>query len=244
MTEEILAVLPPHRAERLRAAADAFSRALRLPVGYRSVPLRPDALVAALDDPQVSYGVLPHEAGRLARVVDEVIQRTDRPVVVVPTASHRACPDIVSRVLVPLDGTREAAEAMQRSLQTFAGLGVDVLVLHVIDGGTAPPFWDQPAHAQSSWEREFRARYCDVPNARVELRSGAPGVRIVDVADAEDVDLIALGWRQRFAGRHAAAVRAVLDQTAVPVLLIPSPVRAVNSLRDGSDPVSLRARDQ
>jgi hypothetical protein len=37
-------------------------------------------------------------------------------------------------------------------------------------------------HARKSWVEEFLTRYCNQPNARMELRSGTPGEHILDVA--------------------------------------------------------------
>jgi len=86
-----------------------------------------------------------------------------------------------------------------------------------------PKFWDQHAHACQAWGQEFLARYCALPGARLELRSGAAAEHVVKVAGAEQADVIALAWSQRLEpGRALVVRRAVLD-TGMPVMLVPMP---------------------
>ena len=56
--------------------------------------------------------------------------------------------------------------------------------------------------------------------------SGAPGVCVVDVAEAETVDLIALSWSQDLGNGKAQTVQQVLTTSPVPVLLLPAPAAA------------------
>jgi nucleotide-binding universal stress UspA family protein len=66
-------------------------------------------------------------------------------------------------------------------------------------------------------DRTFEAR----PGARLELRSGVAGEQVVDVAMAEQVDLIALGWSQRLDAGRARTVRRTVTEASVPVMLVP-----------------------
>ena len=105
--------------------------------------------------------------------------------------------------------------------EQFARAGVDLVALHVFDAETVPRFWDQAAHARRAWAEEFLARYCAQPGARLELRTGVAGERVLDVAEAEGADMIALGWSQQLdPGRARTVRRAVLD-AVVPVMLVP-----------------------
>lgn len=154
----------------------------------------------------------------------EVVRRVTKPVVLVPPVQPGPPPSM-SRALVPLDGTVEAAGAVAEVMELFAKAGLDLLVLHVFDAGTAPRFWDQAAHARRAWEQEFLARHCAVPGARLELRSGAPDEQVVDVASREHVDLITLGWSQHLAPGRAQTVRRTIADATVPVMLIPLTTR-------------------
>lgn len=149
----------------------------------------------------------------------DVVLQVNKPVILVPNAAPGSSP-AVSRALVPLDGTPEAAGAVAEVMDLFARAGLDLVVLHVFDATTAPRFWDQAAHARREWEEEFMARYCSVPGARLTLRSGAPDEQVVDVAAEEHVDLVALGWSQHLAGR-AQTVRRTIADAPIPVMLVP-----------------------
>jgi hypothetical protein len=63
-----------------------------------------------------------------------------------------------------------------------------------------------------AWGQEFLARYCALPGARLELRSGAAAEHVVKVAGTEQADMIALAWSQRLEpGRGLVVRRAVPD---------------------------------
>jgi nucleotide-binding universal stress UspA family protein len=142
-------------------------------------------------------------------------------VLVVPVSKRPLATSDLDRVLVPLDGTTLSADTVAEAVGIFCARGIDVVVLHVFDQSTVPRFWDQAVHARKSWAEEFLARFCDRPNARLELRSGAPGDNIVDVAMAEHADLIALGWAQNLSAGHAHTIRVTLANSPIPVLLLP-----------------------
>lgn len=150
----------------------------------------------------------------------DIVRQVSKPVIVVP-ATKSGSPPSVSRALVPLDGTPEAAGAVAEVVELFANAGLDLLVLHVFDASTTPPFWDQAAHARREWEQEFLARHCAVPGARLALRSGTPDEQVVDVAAEEHVDLITLGWSQHLAPGRAQTVRRTIADASVPVMLVP-----------------------
>jgi nucleotide-binding universal stress UspA family protein len=211
-----------------RAVTTALAGALReehLPSYDESTP---DAVVTALDAPGVRLAVLPYAAGRSARLVEDVIGRTRTPVVVVPVGPGATAPGVIARVLAPLDGTSASATTVSEVVAMFAASGADLVVLHVFDRSTVPPMWDQAAHAGRSWSEEFLARFCDLPEARIELRGGLPGERVLDVAAEEHVDLIVLGWSQHLSPGRARTVRDTLRRTTVPVLLLPAGVPALH----------------
>jgi nucleotide-binding universal stress UspA family protein len=149
-----------------------------------------------------------------------VVQRARKPVVLVPPGAKVRRPAI-SRVLLPLNGTPESAVAVADTMGLLARAGVDLVVLHVFDAATVPRFWDQAAHAHQAWTEEFLARNAATAGARLELRSGSPGEQVVDVAGAEEADLIALGWAQHLDAGRSRTVRRLVLHAGVPVLLLP-----------------------
>lgn len=217
----VLAVTRPGRDDRsVRAVAEALAELLDARVrdidtdrGAGGV----DRILGALAERSVRLAVL--ASADLTGPAWPVLQRAGKPVVVAPGTGwpmHR-----ISRALIPLDGTAESAGAVAQTNRLLSGAGVDLLVLHVFDADTVPRYWDQPGHAELVWEQEFLARFCDVPGTRLQWRRGAIGEQVLDVATAEHVDLIALGWSQRLDPGRARTVRRTLRDAAVPVLVVP-----------------------
>jgi nucleotide-binding universal stress UspA family protein len=161
----------------------------------------------------------PRPAGHIATAV---LEQLNKPVLVVPPefTSPVARPPIL-RALIPLEGTAESAGAVAESLRRLAGAGVHLVGLHVFDATTVPRFWDEPGHAEQSFTTEFLARWCADTDVDLRLRRGAAPTTVIEVAEAEDVDLIALGWSQNLSAGRANVVRAALTRSCVPVLLVP-----------------------
>lgn len=121
---------------------------------------------------------------------------------------------------MPLDGTPDAARAVEQAARWFAGSGVGIVSLHVFE----PP----PCRASGTGPTATTPLVAGVPGPQrpggrsaPEVRSGWPSDRILEVAGPERADLIALGWRRRLAPDRAAVVRDVLARTPVPVILLP-----------------------
>ena len=173
----------------------------------------------ALGEPRALLAVL--SSDEPARPVwRRVIQTSAKPVILVP-AAMRGRRTRIRRVLLPLDGTPQAAAAVAEQVDQFAQAGVDLVALHVFDARTVPRFWDHPAHGHDAWTKEFLARNCARPGVRLELRSGTAGDHVVDVAVLERADLIALGWSRRLGKGRAHTVKQALSAATVPVLLVP-----------------------
>lgn len=206
--------------------ATAVADVLRADVAHLAVDSRrQDAATAVLHELERSGMLLGVLAGAAASRATSwrVVRRSAKPVILVPFPSPRlaAHHPAISRVLLPLDGSPEAAAAVTETAELFTRTGVDLVVLHVFDEATVPRFWDQAAHARQAWEEEFLARHCANPGVRMELRCGGAGEQVVNVATAEHVDLIALGWSQRIEEGRAQTVRRTVADADVPVMLIP-----------------------
>jgi nucleotide-binding universal stress UspA family protein len=191
---------------------------LELPHGTER-PAGAQAVVDRLGEPGNAVATL--RAGADSEALSwTVLQQVSKPVVLVPPEDRfRSHP--IGRALVPLDGSRESAAAVARTVQLLTRAGVDVIVLHVFQPGSVPPFWDHPTHAAVTWQAEFLARNCAQRGVRMELRNGAPDENVVDVARSENVDLIALGWSQKVSEGRAPTVRSVVADAPVPVMLVP-----------------------
>ena len=226
-TAEVLAVLGHGDEEPVTQTAEVIARLvggqvrlLRLP-GDLSPGRAAGQVIRALRQSGTVTGVLAGD--EMSRPLwQPVAQRSAKPVVLVP-AGARQLPQRIRRVLLPLDGTARSAAAVAEAAERFARGGIELVVLHVFGAETVPKFWDQHAHAGQAWEQEFLARYCALPGARLELRSGAAAEHVAKVAAAEQADMIALAWSQRLDPGRAAAVRRTVLDAEVPVMLVPMP---------------------
>ena len=204
----------------------------RAQAGAVGVPLRtvrgptvPSLVEAAKPDDVVAMvlGARGTPAGRrpAGRTALEVAAVLPKPLVIVPPSL--AHPGRLRRLLVPLDGSATTAAALRGTIEFARGCALEVVVLHVRDEASLPPFEDQPQHETASWAHEFVARHCPCPpeELQLEVRVGSPPDYVVRVAVEADVDLVALGWSQDLSEGRAAVVRETLAKSAVPVLLVP-----------------------
>jgi nucleotide-binding universal stress UspA family protein len=205
----------------VRAAADAAGLSLRT-LTHSVV----GALARAGRDEEVEamvVGARGTHAGRrpAGHVALRLIVSLDKPVIVVPPEGRPATD--LRRVLVPLDGTRETAAALDRVVRLARRHDLEVVVLHVRGDDSLPRFDDQPQHEADAWSEEFLARYCPDCDVRFEQRVGIPGEHVLGVAEETDADLIALGWSRNLSPGRAQVVREALDRSRVPVLLVGIP---------------------
>jgi nucleotide-binding universal stress UspA family protein len=185
-----------------------------------------NALIDAIAVPDVLLGVVgargaPSGRRPAGHVALAVAQAVAKPLIVVPPES--VCPAAAAsgQILVAVDDAPESGAAAREAARMFAGSDAKVVLLHVFEAATVPRFWDQAHHAGQSWSREFLARRLHRADTNLELRSGAPGVSVLEVADEDSADLIVLSWAQDLSIGRAKTVQDVLTRSRVPVLLMP-----------------------
>jgi nucleotide-binding universal stress UspA family protein len=225
-----------HTARAAAASAGVVLRSIDKPVISALIEAgqSPDVFCMALGARGVAAGRRP--AGHVAL---ELARSLPKPLVVVP-------PDVAAwklrRVLVPLNGRRTTAAALAETLMLACRDELEVIVLHVHEQDSIPPFTDQRQYELESWAQEFLRRHCPYPErVRLEVRIGMPGENVLHVAEETDADLIALGWSQDLRPGHAAVVRAALERSAVPVLLTPTDGPVDLGDTSGSTPESAEA---
>jgi nucleotide-binding universal stress UspA family protein len=207
-----------HTAQRAAAAARVKLREVVDPVVQTLVSEASGTDVVAL-----VLGARSTPAGRrpAGHVAIQVIAGCEKPVLVVPPEARIR--RRFERLLVPLDGSWSSARALAGSIEQACRAGLDVVILHVLDEGSLPPFSDQPHHEAEAWIDEFLARFCPVAETRAELRFGIPAHAVASVAEELGADLIALSWSQDLAEGRASVVREVLERGRSAVLLVPAP---------------------
>ncbi|HET9324081.1 MAG TPA: universal stress protein [Gaiellaceae bacterium] len=156
----------------------------------------------------------PHALGSTALAV---LASSTKPVVVVPPVG-RIAPRI-TRVLVPL-------EAASRSLGPLSPIelrknpSLEVVALY--------------AGAEDVEDRdELLRRYCPegIGSVRLETRAGRHETLVPWVADELDCDLIALAWAGELAAERKEIVRAALERSPLPIMLIPALFEAAEARR-------------
>lgn len=177
-----------------------------------------------------------HGHGGLGRllfgsVTDEVVRGATVPVLVVPAACTHTWPvGQPLRVIVPLDGSPLAAEALGPAAELLATLGGELILLGVIepDAGYYP---DALVHVQAEPLRETAeaARYLDGVAAnldsarvRVQVASGGAAAAIVRAASEVGADAIAMATQGRGGLARVllgSVATATLQQAHVPLLL-------------------------
>ncbi|MFN0028995.1 MAG: universal stress protein [Acidimicrobiales bacterium] len=217
------------RAVHVREGTDIDAAAMGLHVGMSIEAIDGDPIdriveaSANADVDLVVIGARRHVAGRrtFGHVARAIMTQVHKPVLVVPPDSLLPGANRFQRVLVPLEGSVDSADAVAEQLRTLTEAGAAITVVHVFHPGTLPRFWDQAGHAHQSWASEFLTHWCAQPAVELLLRSGDVAAAILDVAAEEAIDLIVLGWSQNITGDRARVVRDLLSRSEVPVLLTP-----------------------
>ena len=163
----------------------------------------------------------PDGLARAGHITQSVACSMLKPVVVVPPGvdHHRE----LRRMLVPLDGDITTSEAAAAVMRLARKRGVDLVVLHVLDECTMPPFEDQAQYEAVAWREEFTRRHCRPlgDEASLELRTGIPSGEILDVARSIDADAILVAWGGDLSEHRATVVHELLERSRAPLILIP-----------------------
>jgi nucleotide-binding universal stress UspA family protein len=229
-TARALAVLLDARPEALHVQTDgdqtarSIAAAADVPLTTLTGPVVPRLVDAGAADEVVALviGARSTPGGRpIGATATAVATSLLKPVVVVPPDAR--APESLGRVLVPLEASLRTALAPRTVLELASDATIEVLALHVLEEDAIPRFTDQPQHEQAAWTHEFLARYCPwgVAGVRLETRIGRTEELVPLVAEESGCDLVALGWARELARGRAPVVRATLERSRVPVMLVP-----------------------
>jgi nucleotide-binding universal stress UspA family protein len=178
----------------------------------------------------------------IGTVTDRLLRRADVPVLVIPAACATVWPTSRAfRVLVPLDGSALAEEALGPAVDVARALGAEILLLRVIDPVQAVsvgPSWYLSTAPEPTSTLQEAQHYLERTSARLQsagvtvaVRSaiGTPGLVIAAAAREQHAQLIAMtphgaaGPSRLMLGRAATSI---LQHAGVPVLLVrPSATR-------------------
>jgi nucleotide-binding universal stress UspA family protein len=139
----------------------------------------------------------------------------------------------VRRILVPLDGSEQAAQAVTEGAALAVAAKARLVLLYVLcdqpAAARAPAiscYSDQIHHEMEAWRDEFiRSGFAREPgggrlSAEVALRCGDPGDQIVRYAAEEDCDVIITAWGGSLSAGRARVVRTLLARAPCPILFL------------------------
>ncbi|AKB33904.1 Universal stress protein [Methanosarcina siciliae HI350] len=136
---------------------------------------------------------------------------------------EKTCRATFSRILVPLDFSKEAMEAIEQ-LQELKGIVKEVLFLHVIDDIKDMDLLDEQREEAKERLRKIKERIEGIRSQYLVVE-GIPSDEIVKFADIEDITLIMLTARGKGALMDlllGSTAENVLRKTTKPVLIIPA----------------------
>jgi nucleotide-binding universal stress UspA family protein len=138
----------------------------------------------------------------------------------------------IRRILVPLNGSEQAAQAVREAAALATAASARLVLLHVVcePAQAREPaisrYSDQIHHEMEAWSDEFMRRgLAREPGDRpyttdVALRCGDPGEEIVRYARDEDCDVIIAAWGGSLSPGRARVVRTLLAQAPCPLLFL------------------------
>jgi nucleotide-binding universal stress UspA family protein len=241
------------------------NRIVRAATDIARVPLRfldgdvVEAVIAAAEEHDVVLIVVgargtPGSDHSLGTTALSLAERVRSPLVVVPPVGKAG--GRLRRILVPVEAdvtTAPVPGAIVEIARSAGAHALDVVVLHVLEESRLPAFTDQPQHEYQAWAGEFVRRFCPwgIGTTSLEMRVGRSEELVPQTARESDVDLVALGWAQELREGRAPVVRATLERSRVPVMLVPVRVVTGSSIEKAlmeragvSDPKAERDRSR
>jgi nucleotide-binding universal stress UspA family protein len=157
----------------------------------------------------------------LGSVADRVARQSRMPVLLMPLPSGQGESDAISRVVVPLDGSALAEQALPIAASLAGILDVPVRLLHVIDPG-APESAGQ-GEAQQALDAHVQTLRDDGLDAAVAMLAGTPAPALIGALTP--TDLVVMTSRGR-GGLSRWLLGSVADrivrEAPAPVLLAPT----------------------
>ena len=206
-----------------------------------------------------------HGRGGLSRmlygsVADQILRRATLPVLLVPSIVEHAWPaEGPLSLLVPLDGSGLATEALQAAELLTGSFGSRLTLLRVVEPAAYPLYGEGYAYVPYDEEAEIAEaqRYLDSQAAQLSVRGapvdtdvvvGDPARAIGEVARSKNVDVVVMathghgGLSRLILGSVATAT---LRHTTAPLLLMrPSAVHAAEPVPATSDQTGSSAAGQ
>jgi nucleotide-binding universal stress UspA family protein len=183
-------------------------------------------------------------------VPDSVLQQSSTPVLLVPPRAEQPLPtDRPLRLLVPLDGSELAEEAIEAAELLVGPRGAEVTLLRVVEPPPYPLYgpgyayvpWDE--HAERASARRYLQPHVDRLQARgirvtARVAAGGPAWVIGQVAREAETDIVVMATHGRSGLTRlvlGSIATSVLQQAENPVLLVrPAAMRQADGSPDSA----------
>jgi nucleotide-binding universal stress UspA family protein len=175
----------------------------------------------------------------LGSVAERILQSSPLPVLVARSFPSRVCRGKlesrpIRNFLVPLDGSRQALGSLGPVLSLARPVDAQVTLLHVNEPFPYDSRWNSPDETLKAADQRLRAA-C-IPS-RVEQRQGDPADVILETADKEEMDLIAMTTHGRSGPSRwlfGSIAAKVLRGSSIPLLVVRHPVPATEEILPAS----------
>jgi nucleotide-binding universal stress UspA family protein len=174
----------------------------------------------------------------LGSEAEEVIRGADRPVLAVRQQEAAVEPSAIARLLVPVDLSEHSTQALNHAVELARRYDADLHLLHIVQPG---PNYDLPGVYQGALPPQTDIIDALTENAHTELdelieraafpaermhkdiRHGNPAAEILDAAEEEAVDMIALASHGRSGVERflmGSVAEKVIRAAPVPVFVV------------------------
>ena len=213
----------------LKAAAETLQeQGVRCRVIHKEGGIAESILRAAADLRASLIALSTHGRGGVARwifgsVAEKILRMASVPVLLLrsfPSGSRglplRAQDVPFRRLLVPFDGSKTSAQVIPAAAALAGLFGAEVDVLSVAEGESEAEAREEAEKAVARFEERGA-------KARALTASGDPALKILDVADEEKADLIAMathGWTGMTRWMLGSVTEKVLRHSTLPMLVV------------------------
>ena len=184
-----------------------------------------------------THGETCDESKRLGSITAAVVENTSKPVLLI---KPNACLTVENgkwiphKTLIPINGTTGSAEALYPVMEIVSKITSQIDILHIYSNETGqnvnkeafsvPYYEDYPQHEWGSWSKEFLKRFCPTMKNHIKmsvsLSQGNPADEILNFAEKNNNDFIAIVWHGTLSHLRAKTLKKLLVKCDCPLMLI------------------------
>jgi nucleotide-binding universal stress UspA family protein len=177
------------------------------------------------------HSAIPNSPETIGQITREVTERSQSPVLLLPTAYEESLP--WCSAIVPLSGEAATDASLTLALQLANSLDLNVTVAHIADGTlrkgdeATGRYVDQVHHEFAQMLNELVTRACPLCTAeergRIEdfhLARGDIAEELLRLIEDKRASLLVVGWHGEFMIGHAQVLKSLMRRIRCPLLLV------------------------